>query len=53
MNMKKFLILVGVGLLLYYVMSSPDGAANTTETLGATLQQGADSVIRFFNQVTN
>ena len=46
--------LIGVALILlviWFIVTSPTAAANTVESIGATLSQWATNVTSFFTQI--
>lgn len=49
---KKWLIIIGVLLLLFFVVSRPDQAANTFQNVASTLGGWGDSVITFLTALT-
>jgi hypothetical protein len=51
MKAKKVLMLVGVALILFYVISQPDNAANAVQNILAWLRDGAEGIIRFVANV--
>jgi hypothetical protein len=50
-NVKKIVGVLAVALLLWFVFTQPDSAAGSMQSIGTTLRDGADSVIRFFTQL--
>ena len=50
-NVKKLAGLAAIALLLFFVFTQPDTAAGSLRSVGTTLQDGAESVIRFVTQV--
>ncbi|MHA6629263.1 hypothetical protein ACU61A_27835 [Pseudonocardia sichuanensis] len=51
MNVKKIVGVLAIALLLWFVFTQPDSAAGSMQSIGTTLRNGADSVIRFFTQL--
>ena len=51
MNVKKIVGVLAIALVLWFVFTEPDGAAGSMQSIGTTLRNGADSVIRFFTQL--
>jgi hypothetical protein len=50
-NVKKIVGLLAIALLLFFVFTQPDSAAGSVTSIGTTLRDGAESVIRFFTQL--
>jgi hypothetical protein len=50
-NVKKIVGVLAIALLLWFVFTQPDSAAGSMQSIGTTLRNGADSVIRFFTQL--
>jgi hypothetical protein len=50
-NVKKIVGLLAIALLLFFVFTQPDSAAGSLQSIGTTLRDGAESVIRFFTQL--
>lgn len=50
-NVKKIVGLLAIALLLFFVFTQPDNAAGSVTSIGATLRDGAESVIRFVTQL--
>jgi hypothetical protein len=50
-NVKKIVGLLAIALLVFFVFTQPDGAASSVQNIGATLRDGAESVIRFVTQL--
>jgi hypothetical protein len=50
-NVKKIVGLIAIALLLFFVFTQPDSAAGSLQSIGTTLRDGAESVIRFFTQL--
>jgi hypothetical protein len=48
---KKILSLVGIGLLLYFVISRPGDAGALVQSLIGLLQRAAESLITFFRSL--
>jgi hypothetical protein len=51
-NVKKVVGLLAIALLLFFVFTQPDNAAGSVSSIGTTLRDGAESVIRFVTQLT-
>lgn len=49
---KKGLVWLLVGFLVYYVVSAPDEAAAVVRDIGQTLRNIADSILEFFDGLT-
>ncbi|MBA8930027.1 hypothetical protein BC739_007260 [Kutzneria viridogrisea] len=47
MNLKKILIWAGLALVLFYVISQPNGAAGLVHNLLGSLRGGAEALITF------
>jgi hypothetical protein len=50
-NVKKIVGLLAIALLLFFVFTQPDNAAGSVTSIGTTLRDGAESVIRFVTQL--
>ena len=50
-NVKKVVGLLAIALLLFFVFTEPTEAAGSVTSIGATLRDGAESVITFFTQL--
>ena len=50
-NVKKTCGLLAIALLLFFVFTEPDDAAGSVNSVGTTLRDGAESVIRFVTQL--
>jgi hypothetical protein len=50
-NVKKIVGFVAIALLIWFVVTQPDGAANSLQNIGGILRDAADSVTRFFTQL--
>lgn len=50
-NVKKIVGLLAIALLLFFVFTQPDSAAGSVTSIGTTLRDGAESVIRFVTQL--
>ena len=50
-NLKKIVGFLAIALVVFYIFTQPDSAAGSIESIGTTLRNGAESVIRFFNQL--
>jgi hypothetical protein len=51
-NVKKIVGLLAIALLLFFVFTQPDDAAGSVQSVGTTLRDGAESVIRFVTHLT-
>ncbi|WP_232660428.1 hypothetical protein [Pseudonocardia sp. TRM90224] len=51
MNVKKIVGLLAIALLIFFVVTQPDGAANSLSNIVGTLRDAAESVTRFFTQL--
>jgi hypothetical protein len=50
-NVKKIVGMAGIALLLFFVFTQPENAAGSVSSIGTTLRDGAESVIRFVTQL--
>ncbi len=50
-NVKKIIGLLAIALLIFFVVTQPDGAANSMQNIVGTLRDAADSVTRFFTRL--
>lgn len=51
MNLRRIVGFLAIALIIWFVVTQPDGAANTLQNIGAILRDAADSVTRFFSQL--
>lgn len=51
MNVKKIVGLLAIALLIFYVVTQPDGAANSVQNIGGLLRDAAVSITSFFTQL--
>lgn len=51
MDVKKIVGLLVIALLLFFVFTQPDSAANSVQNIGTTLRDGAQSITRFFTRL--
>ncbi|MEJ3656761.1 hypothetical protein WEH80_27760 [Actinomycetes bacterium KLBMP 9759] len=51
MNVKKIVGLLAIALLIFFVVTQPDGAANSLSNIVGTLRDAAESVTRFFTRL--
>ena len=49
--MKRVLILAGVGLVLFFVITNPTAAAAVVQNIGNILYNAAQSVTTFFTSI--
>jgi choline-glycine betaine transporter len=49
--MKRIVGLIVLALVVFWVISSPDSAANVVQSIGAGLRNAADAVVRFFAEL--
>lgn len=45
--MKKFIVLVAVAFLLFFIISQPDVAGSVTHSIGNGLTSGASAIVTF------
>jgi hypothetical protein len=50
-NVKKIVGLLAIALLLFFVFTQPENAAGSVTSIGTTLRDGAESVIRFITEL--
>jgi hypothetical protein len=50
-NVKKLAGLIAIALLIFFVVTEPDSAANSLQNIGGTLHDWAESVTTFFKEV--
>ncbi|TDV37614.1 hypothetical protein [Actinophytocola oryzae] len=53
MKVKKVLILSGAALLVFFLVSQPEGAASIVNSILQTLQEAAEALITFVRSVFN
>ncbi|PPK61601.1 hypothetical protein V5P93_005305 [Actinokineospora auranticolor] len=51
MNAKKVVTLVAVALVLFYVISQPNQAAQAVQDLLSWLREGAEAIITFLKNI--
>lgn len=51
MNLKKALIIGGIALVLFFVISNPNGAAGTVNDMIEWLKSAAESFIQFVSGI--
>ncbi len=51
MNIKKILGLIAIALLIFFVVTQPDGAANSVQNIGTILRNAANSITSFFTKI--
>jgi hypothetical protein len=50
-NVKKILGLIAIALLIFFVVTQPDSAANSVQNIAATLRDAANSITSFFTKL--
>lgn len=50
-SVKKWLGIIALVLLVWFVVTQPDPAANSVESIAGTLENWAENVASFFTQV--
>lgn len=51
MDVKKIVGLLVIALLIFFVVTQPDSAANSVQNIGSILRNAAESVTRFFTRI--
>lgn len=51
MNLKKILVLMGVALALFLLVTQPEQSANAVQQVLSWLRQGAESIITFIRSL--
>jgi hypothetical protein len=51
MKAKKVLMIVGVALILFYVITQPGPAADAVQSILGWLREGAEAIITFVQNV--
>ena len=51
MDVKKIVGLLVIALLIFFVVTQPDNAANSVQNIGTILKNAADSVTRFVTRI--
>lgn len=51
MDVKKILILAGVAIVLFYVITQPNSAANAVQGIFGWLRDGAEAIITFLRSL--
>ncbi len=50
-DVKKIVGLLVIALLIFFVVTQPDSAANSVQNIGSILKNAAESVTRFFTRI--
>jgi hypothetical protein len=50
-DVKKIVGLLVIALLIFFVVTQPDGAANSVQNIGTILKNAAESVTRFVTRI--
>lgn len=50
-SVKKWLGIIAIVLLVWFVVTQPDPAANSVESIAGTLESWAENLASFFTQV--
>ncbi|WP_296371297.1 MULTISPECIES: TcpD family membrane protein [unclassified Pseudonocardia] len=50
-DVKKIVGLLVIALLIFFVVTQPDNAANSVQNIGSILKNAAESVTRFFTRI--
>ena len=50
-NVKKIVGLLAIALLIFFVVTQPDGAANSVQNIAGILRDAAQSITSFFTQL--
>jgi hypothetical protein len=50
-GMKRIIGWIVIALVLFWVISSPDSAADTLQAIGTALGNAADAVVQFFAEL--
>lgn len=53
MNLKKILGILAIVLIIFWIVTRPDSAAGSVESLGGTLHDWADNVTTFFTEIVD
>lgn len=53
MNLRKLIGTAIVLILIYWIVTQPDDAAGSVESIAGTLQGWAENVTSFFGQLAN
>lgn len=51
MNVKKIVGLIAIALLIFFVITQPNGAAESVQNMGGILRDAAESITSFFTQL--
>lgn len=51
MDVKKIVGLLALALLIFFVITQPEGAANSLQSIGSTLRDAAESITLFFQRI--
>lgn len=51
--LKKALVLLVVAFCAYYLLTAPDGAADSVKTASGAVVDGCGQVLRFFNRLVS
>jgi hypothetical protein len=50
-NVKKIVGLIAIALLIFFVITQPNGAAESVQNMGGILRDAAESITSFFTQL--
>lgn len=52
-NVRKIVGFLAIALVIFFVITQPDGAANMLENIGSFLATAANSLVTFFSRITS
>jgi hypothetical protein len=52
-NVRRIVGLLALALVIWFVITRPDAAASTVESIGATLRGAAESITSFFTRLVS
>jgi hypothetical protein len=52
-NVRRIVGLLALALVIWFVITRPDVAAGTVESIGATLRGAAESITTFFTRIVS
>ena len=50
-NVRRIVGLLVLALVIFYIITQPDSAANALHNIGVILRNAAQSIIRFFSRL--
>jgi large-conductance mechanosensitive channel len=51
MNLRRIVGFLVLALVIFFIITQPETAADSVQTIGATLRDAADSITTFFTEL--